>query len=156
MLAEFEKNQLETGEKLSTDERLRELQKVVEEIALRFVDAMRSEIHLRAECVKGTNMGLYEYELSKLLDQCKDIMIQHLCEFPKQYENHEERMARFAPQVTEEIVNQLNDNSIYIFSRSEFNTEGIMKAVQSAAEQWFLTLEECKQLKNEGYWSMKE
>lgn len=155
MLAEFEKQQLETGDFLTTDERIQKENEYLQSIGDEFGEKIKREIHLRPELIAFTDKDNYEFVLSKATGKCKEILTKYLysgCGYRFDLP-YEENMHIFTDVVLAQIKNTLTNSSRYVTSRSDAYYQGIAEAILNAAKQWFLTPEECKQLKDAGYWS---
>lgn len=158
MIADFERNQLENGQMLSTDERLQEENKLLNSIVEEFLSEIQNELVINKDMCDLTDNGLFKFELQKIKENSRNVIINNLksgfsYDETKSYEINLEDFSNF---VTNQIVMCFTDSSRYLANRCIMPTkEKVNLSVLKAAKTWFLRPEECKELLEKGYWRYK-
>ena len=155
MIAEFERNQLDGKNKLSAEERSEAQRDLLNTITEEFLVHLMKELKITPEMEDVTDSDFYESGLQKIKDACRKVLIERLTvgclyDHTKTYDCN---MEEFSNSVLEQIKLCLLESSRYVANRILAPSDTIMHtAIVEAAKQWFLTPEECKELKEQGYW----
>lgn len=155
MIAEFERNQLENRQMLSTDERLQEVNKLLTSIVDEFFSEIQNEFVISKDMCDLTDNGLFKIELQKIKENSRNVIINNLKSgfVYDETKSYEINMEEFSHYVTNQIVMCFTDSSRYLANRCIMPTkEKVNLSVLKAAKKWFLTPDECKDLLEKGYW----
>lgn len=148
MIQDFERQQIISGEQLSTDERLAKLNELLKQIsdecASSIVSALQVVNHI------ATDEDYYASAKEKLQQCISDNVFAILARFANNGIDELEKSKRL--QEIQDTVKHLYDDCTYISSRTTLDMNVVQKCAQSAIEQWFLSKDEINELKEQGYW----
>ena len=149
MIADFEKKQMDSGIKLSTDEHIKEELKFLNDIVCKATESIISSIKLREGMEKLTSVDGYNCEMGNIRKEIVNIISHNLAD-RENYDNtisYEGNVDNVSKKITREVCSYLEKSSQYVIGRSKLlSSEEIRLIVVSVVKKWCLNNDEAKEL----------
>lgn len=149
MIADFEKKQMDSGIKLSTDEHIKEELKFLNEIVCKAAESVILNVKLRERMDKLTSVDIYNSEIDNIRKRLVNIISHNLAN-RENYDNtisYEGTVDNVSKKITKEVCSYLEKSSQYVIRRTEMpSSDEVYSIIVDVVKKWLLNNDEVKEL----------